>query len=101
MIHFVLERSCEESGGIVLMFPSVSSQPFDDGTGGAHDRCVESRDAQTALFFQLRAFTLDEHAERGVWQVEYVMLVDNAGNSRQYGPDALAAQGFSISIVVR
>jgi serine/threonine protein kinase len=47
------------------------------------------------------SFTLDEHAERGVWQVEHVLLVDNAGNNRSYGPDTLAADNFSTSIVVR
>src|SRR4029453_5074530 len=60
MIHLVLERSCEESGRVVLMFPSVSSQPLDDGTSGAHHRCVESRDTQTALFFQLHPIAFDE-----------------------------------------
>jgi serine/threonine protein kinase len=47
------------------------------------------------------SFTLDEHSERGVWRVEYVSLVDNAGNHRSIATDALAAQGFPASILVR
>jgi hypothetical protein len=47
------------------------------------------------------SFTLDDHAERGLWSAEYVMLVDNAGNRRDYPPQELAAQGFSTSILVR
>src|SRR4029453_9300919 len=60
MIHLVLERSCEEAGRVVLFLSSLSSQPLDDGTSGAYHRCVESRDAQTALFFQLHSVAFDE-----------------------------------------
>jgi hypothetical protein len=47
------------------------------------------------------SFTLDEHAERGLWRVEFVLLVDNAGNRQSYASDTLAAQGFLTSILVR
>ncbi len=47
------------------------------------------------------SFTLDEQAERGLWRVEYVMLVDNAGNRRDYSRDQLTALAFPTSILVR
>lgn len=48
-----------------------------------------------------QTFTLEEHAERGLWRVEYVLLVDAAGNDRRHDASELARRGFATSILVR
>jgi Protein kinase domain len=58
-----------------------------------------SGDELDAVYSQ--SFTLERHAERGLWRVESVLLVDNAGNMRSHDMADLASRGFSTSIVVR
>lgn len=65
---------------------------FTDSTrvrGDAHDSVHEC---------QLR---FSSSSERGRWEVEYVLLVDQVGNSRRYGPSDLRLMGFDSNVQVK
>jgi len=45
--------------------------------------------------------TLPPHAERGPWEVEYVLVVDQVGNNRTYRGAELRDRGFKTQLDVR
>jgi hypothetical protein len=45
--------------------------------------------------------TLSPQAERGLWEVEYVLVVDHVGNRRTYGGPELRDRGFITTLDVR
>lgn len=95
----------DESGVAGAGYSSSPSQArFQSPTGQIRDAIFTdatrvSGDARDGVYED--HLSLDPHAERGVWKLVQVLVVDQVGNSRTYPASEVGAMGFATGFEMR